>query len=69
VHADFANHPLLAQFPKVFTFSPWGNRGKLEGEVLEFLKEQDLSKKNLQAVSGLVALGVGLLLLSSLAKK
>ena len=69
VHQDFVHHPLLAQFPKVFTFSPWGNPGKVEGEVLKFLKEQDLSKKNVQAVGGLVALGVGLLLLSSLAKK
>ncbi len=69
VHQDFVDHPLLAQFPKVFTFSPWGNPGKVEGEVLKFLKEQDLSKKNVQAVGGLVALGVGLLLLSSLAKK
>jgi hypothetical protein len=69
VHQDFVHHPLLAQFPKVFTFSPWDNPGRVEGEVLKFLKEQDLSKKNVQAVGGLVALGVGLLLLSSLAKK
>jgi len=69
VHSDFRNHPLLAQFPRTFTFSPWGNPGKVEGEVLDFLKEQDISKKNRQVVGALVALGVGLLLLSSLAKK
>jgi TIR domain-containing protein len=69
VHSDFRNYPLLAQFPRVFTFSPWANPGEVEGEVLRFLKEQDLSKRNRQAVGGLVALGVGLLLLSSLAKK
>lgn len=69
VHSDFANHPLLAQFPRVFIFSPWDNPGKMEAEVLEYLKQQHLSKNNRQVVGALVALGVGLLLLSSLSEK
>ncbi len=69
VHSDLARHPLLAQFPRVFAFSPWDNAGKVEGEVVEFLKEQHRSKENRQAVGALVALGVGLLLLFSLSEK
>lgn len=69
VHSNFATHPLLARFPRVFTFSPWDNPGKVEGEVVGFLKEQHFSKENRQAVGGLVALGIGLLLLSSLSEK
>jgi nucleoside 2-deoxyribosyltransferase len=66
VHSDFAQIPLLAQFQRVFTFSPWDNPGKVEGEVVQFLKEQHLSKENRQRLGGIVALGVGLLLLFSL---
>jgi len=69
VRSDLAAHPLLAQFPRVFTFSPWGNPGKVEGEIVEFLKRQKLSKEKTQAIGALVALGVGLLLLFSLAEK
>lgn len=69
VHSDFARHPLLAPFRPIFTFSPWDNPGKVEGEIVEFLKKQQLSKENRQAVGGLVALGVGLLLLFSFSEK
>jgi nucleoside 2-deoxyribosyltransferase len=69
VHSDLANHPLVAQFPRVFTFSPWENPGKLEGEVVEFLKAQHLSKEKRQAAGALVAAGLALLLLFALAEK
>lgn len=69
IHSDFAKHPLVAQFRRVFTFSPWDNPGKIEGEVVQFLKGQQLSKEKQQAVGALVALGVGLLLLFSLSEK
>lgn len=69
VHSALEAHPLLAQFPRVFTFSPWGNPGKLETDIVQFLREQQLSKEKTQAIGGLVALGVGLLLLFSLSKK
>lgn len=69
VHSDFVKHPLLAQFPRVFAFSPWHNPGAVEADVVDFLKQQSLSKENRQAVGALVALGVGLLLLASLAQE
>jgi hypothetical protein len=30
VRTDLAGHPLLAQFPRLFTFSPWDNPGTVE---------------------------------------
>jgi len=69
VRSDLAGHPLLAQFPRVFIFSPYDNPGKLETEIVEFLREQQLSKEKRQAMGALVALGLGLLLLFSLAEK
>jgi hypothetical protein len=69
VHSDLAGHPLLTQFPRVFTFSPWDNPGKLEADIGKFLGEQRLSKEKTQAIGALVALGIGLLLLFSLSEK
>jgi nucleoside 2-deoxyribosyltransferase len=69
VHSDVANHPLLAQFPQVFTFSPQENPGKVEGEVVEFLKAQHLSKEKRQAAGALVLAGLALLTLFALAEK
>jgi len=69
VHSEVVNKPLLAPFRQVFVFSPWDNPGKVEGEVLEFLKQQHQSKESLKAIGALVAVGVGLLLLSSLSEK
>jgi hypothetical protein len=69
VHSDVANNALFAQFPRVFTFSPWDNPGKVEAEVVEFLQEQHLSKEKRQAAGVLVAAGLALLLLFSLSEK
>ena len=69
VHSDVANHPLVAQFRRVFTFSPGENPGKLEGEVVEFLRTQHLSKEKRQAAGALVLAGLALLLLFALAEK
>jgi nucleoside 2-deoxyribosyltransferase len=69
VSQALANNRLLSQFPRVFTFSPADNPGKLETEVVEFLKRQELSKEKQQAMGALVAVGVGLLLLFSLSEK
>jgi len=69
VRWDLVGHPLLAQFPHVFAFSPADNPGRLETEVVEFLKNQQLSKEKQQAMGALVAVGVGLLLLYSLSEK
>ena len=69
VHSDFAQSPLLAQFRPVFVFSPADNPGKLETKIVEFLKQQKLSKEKQQTIGALAALGIGLLLLFSLAEK
>jgi hypothetical protein len=69
VRADLAGHPLLAGFPRVFTFSPWDNPGPVESQIVEFLKEQKLTKDKQQTIGALTALGLGLLVLFSLSKE
>jgi nucleoside 2-deoxyribosyltransferase len=69
VQTDFASHPLLAKFPRLFTFSPSDNPGKLESEIGEFLKAQRLDKEKRQAIGALAAVGLGLLLLQALSEK
>jgi TIR domain len=68
VRTDLAGHPLLAQFPRVFTFSPWDNPGTVETQIVEFLKEQRLTKDKQQTIGALAALGLGLIVLFSLNK-
>ncbi len=69
VRADLAGHPLLAGFPRVFTFSPWDNPGPVESQIVEFLKEQKLTREKQQTIGALAALGLGLLVLFSLNKE
>ena len=69
VRTDLAGHPLLARFPRVFTFSPWDNPGTVETQIVEFLKEQQLTKDKQQTIGALAALGLGLLVLFSLNKE
>ncbi len=69
VRTDLASHPLLAQFPRVFKFSPSDNPGTVETQIVEFLKEQQLTKGNLQTIGALAALGLGLIVLFSLSKE
>lgn len=69
VSSDLAGSALLAPFPKLFTFSPQGDPGKLESEVVNYLKQQQVSKDKVQAIGALVAVGVGLLVLFSLSEK
>lgn len=69
VRTDLAGHPLLAQFPQIFTFSPWDNPGTVETQIVEFLKGQQLTKENQQTMGAIAALGLGLLVLFSLNKK
>jgi hypothetical protein len=68
VRTDLAGHPLLAQFPRVFTFSPWDNPGTVETQIVEFLKEQEMTKDKQRTIGALAALGLGLLVLFSLNK-
>jgi nucleoside 2-deoxyribosyltransferase len=69
VRSDLVGHPLLAQFPRLFTFSLVDNPGKLETDVVEFLRQQQLSKEKQQAMGALVSVGLGLMLLFSLSEK
>jgi hypothetical protein len=69
VRTELAGHPFLARFPRVFKFSPSDNPGKVETEIVQFLKKQQLSKGNLQTIGALAALGLGLIVLFSLNKE
>lgn len=53
----------------LFVLSSDGNGGQVEKEVAQFLEKRNLSKEIRQAVSGLVALAVGLLLLSAVSSE
>ncbi len=68
VRTDLAGHPLLARFPRIFTFSPWDNPGAVETQIVEFLKEQQLTKDKAQTIGALAALGLGLIVLFALSK-
>jgi hypothetical protein len=59
--------PALKKLP-VFRFSPL-NTGEVETRVMQFLKQQELSKKNTQAIAALVLAGLGIFLLAALAEK
>jgi nucleoside 2-deoxyribosyltransferase len=69
VRSDVANHPLLAQFARVFTFSLQENPGRVEAEVVDFLKAQHLSKEKRQAAGALVLAGLAQLLLFALGEQ
>jgi hypothetical protein len=58
--------PLIAQFPRVFTFSPWDNPGNVETQIVDFLKERQVAKDKQQAIGALASVGLGLLVLLSL---
>ncbi len=65
VQDTVANAPVLKKFATVFRFSPHDPPGKTETEVVNFLKQQRVSKEGLQIVGAVIAIGLGLLLLSS----
>ena len=69
VLTDLASPSFLAQFQRVFTFSPWDNPGTVESQIVEFLKEQQLTKEKQRTIGALAALGLGLLVLFSLNKE
>lgn len=69
VHKNLAGDPFLGVFPHAFQFTPEDSPGKVETEVISFLKDQQVTKEKQQAVGALVALGIGLLILNSLPSK
>ena len=68
VRTDLADNPLLARFPRIFTFSPWENPGAVETQIVEFLRDQQMTKENQRTIGALATLGLGLLVLFSLNK-
>ncbi len=70
VEQGVGNHSFLSKLHPVFRFSRSDdNPGKVEAQVLEFLKHQKIAKESRQALGAIVAIGMGLLLLSGLAKE
>jgi nucleoside 2-deoxyribosyltransferase len=69
VRTDLADPAFVAQFQRVFTFSPWDNPGAVETQIVEFLKDKQLTKDKQQTIGALAALGLGLLVLFSLNKE
>lgn len=69
VRQELAGNALLAPFKAVFTFSPWDNPGEVESKIVEFLKQQQITKEKQQTIGALAALGLGLLVLFSVGKE
>jgi hypothetical protein len=61
--------PPLFDTCRTFPFSPSDSPGNLETQIIDYLREQKLSKERLQAAGAIIAVAVGLLLLSAVAKK
>jgi hypothetical protein len=59
----------FGKFPRVFWFSPSEPPGKVENEVVAFLKNQKVTKEGQQALGAVVAIGVGMLLLYALSRE
>lgn len=53
---------------RMFQFSPW-NSGQTEAEIVEFLKQQELGKKNLQSLAVFILAGLGVFLMAALSEK
>jgi len=69
VEQSVTNHSFLSKFPAVFRFSRLDpNPGRVENEVAQFLTKQKLDKETRRAVGAIVAVGIGLLLLSGISK-
>lgn len=70
VEQSCAHQPYLQKFSTIFQFSRLDeNAGAVEAQVLGFLKQQKLAKENRQALGAIIAIGMGLFLLSGLAKE
>ena len=67
--AGIPNQSLVPQFPRVFWFTPDDNPGTVEAAIVEYLKEQQLTKDKQRALGALAALGLGLIVLFSLQKE
>lgn len=66
VERSVALPALFNSLPKVFYFNQGEPPGRLESEVLAFLKEQQISKDKRQALGAVIAVGLGLLVMAAL---
>lgn len=66
VERSVAQPAFFKSLPRIFYFTQNEPPGRLESEVLAFLKEQQLSKEKRQALGAVIAVGLGLLVLSAL---
>jgi nucleoside 2-deoxyribosyltransferase len=69
VEQGVGNDSFLRKFNPIFRFNRWDEPGRIETEVVSFLKQQKMAKDNRQAVGALVAIGMGLLALAGLSKE
>lgn len=69
VEAGVRGKPLPTGFETVFRFSANDHPGELESKVMDFLKRKSLAKDQQQALAALVAIGLGMFLLSTLVKE
>jgi hypothetical protein len=60
--------PAFFNIFSVFRFAPFDPPGALETRIIDYLREQKLGKERLQAAGAVIAVGLGLLLLSAVAK-
>jgi hypothetical protein len=68
VQEGVANSKYYTKFPRVFWFSPLESPGRIESEIAEFLKNQELSKEEQQTLGAVVTIGVGMLLLYAVSR-
>lgn len=69
VEQGVEDQSFLRKFHRIFSFGRWEEPGKIESEVVAFLKQQEVDKNYRQAVGALVAIGMGLFALSGLSKE
>ncbi|HXU21849.1 MAG TPA: toll/interleukin-1 receptor domain-containing protein [Verrucomicrobiae bacterium] len=60
--------PIFKKLPQVFSFTQGEPPGRLESEVVQFLKEQQFKKEAGQQLGAVIAIGLGLLALAALAQ-
>lgn len=60
--------PAALEKHPVFQLTPW-NTGEIETKIVEYLKQQKLSKESVQSIATIVLAGLGVFLLAALAEK
>ena len=68
VESGIPDSPFLGQFQSVFRFDRNVEPGRLESQVVQFLKQKAIEKDRSQSIAALVGIGIGLLLLAGASK-